>query len=95
MKIHLQYPLKQKALSILGLYMMKHYKMPAPAFIAWNRICRPGSILGPQQQFLCSMQDAMFDIGRKSPIYSQLDDEIKEKLKKFIVNFWLIIGNES
>ena len=29
----------------------------------WNRICRPGSILGPQQQFLCDMQQDMWQAG--------------------------------
>lgn len=28
--------------------------------LRWNRICRPGSILGPQQQFLCDMQQDMW-----------------------------------
>jgi len=32
---------------------MKHFKFPAEAFIGYIRVCRPGSILGPQQQFLC------------------------------------------
>ncbi|CEM26156.1 unnamed protein product [Vitrella brassicaformis CCMP3155] len=38
--------------TLIGLYAMKNYKIPASSWIAWNRICRPGSILGPQQQFL-------------------------------------------
>jgi cell division cycle 14 len=42
--------------TMIGMYIMKHYHMPAPAFIAWSRICRPGSVLGPQQQYLCKMQ---------------------------------------
>jgi len=46
--------------TLIGLYAMKHYKFPARAFIAWNRICRPGSILGLQQQFLCAMESDMF-----------------------------------
>ncbi len=29
-------------------------------FIAWNRLTRPGSILGPQQQFLVSSEQKMF-----------------------------------
>jgi len=33
--------------TLIGLYAMKHYAFPADEFIAWNRICRPGSILGP------------------------------------------------
>lgn len=50
--------------TLIGLYAMKHFQFPARAFIGWNRICRPGSILGPQQQFLLNMQDEMFQMGR-------------------------------
>lgn len=39
--------------SLIAAYAMKHYRFPAAAFIGFIRICRPGSILGPQQQFLC------------------------------------------
>lgn len=49
--------------SLIGLYCMKHCQFPARAFIGWNRICRPGSILGPQQQFLVDMQHEMFQAG--------------------------------
>ena len=38
--------------TLIGLYMMKHYKFTAAETIAWIRICRPGSIIGPQQNFL-------------------------------------------
>lgn len=34
--------------SLIGCYAMKHYKFRATDFIGWIRICRPGSILGPQ-----------------------------------------------
>mmetsp|Transcript_86720 Transcript_86720/g.269601 ORF Transcript_86720/g.269601 Transcript_86720/m.269601 type:complete len:528 (+) Transcript_86720:53-1636(+) len=46
--------------TLIGLYVMKHYRFPSRAFIGWARICRPGSVLGPQQQFLVDMQDRMF-----------------------------------
>ncbi len=42
--------------SLIACYAMKHYKFNAPDFIGWIRICRPGSILGPQQQFLCVLK---------------------------------------
>lgn len=35
---------------------MKHYQIPAEAFIGWIRIARPGSILGPQQFYLPKME---------------------------------------
>jgi cell division cycle 14 len=49
--------------TLIGLYAMKHYQIPARAFIGWNRICRPGSILGPQQHFLLDLQNDMFQAG--------------------------------
>lgn len=43
---------------------MKHYGMTAREAIAWFRICRPGSVLGAQQHYLDSIQEAMWDQGR-------------------------------
>jgi cell division cycle 14 len=36
----------------IGAYMMKHLGFSTAEIIAWSRICRPGSIVGPQQQYL-------------------------------------------
>jgi cell division cycle 14 len=33
--------------TLIGLWAMKHFQIPAEAFIGWIRIARPGSILGP------------------------------------------------
>lgn len=38
--------------TLIGLYAMKHYQIPAEQFIGWIRLARPGSILGPQQFYL-------------------------------------------
>lgn len=72
--------------TMIGLYIMKHYRMPAPAFIGWIRICRPGSILGAQQQFLNQQQENYFRLGLKSSIFVTLDDEMKELVDKFMVS---------
>ncbi|VEL37069.1 unnamed protein product [Protopolystoma xenopodis] len=37
---------------MIACYLMKHYKFTAAEAIAWIRICRPGSIIGPQQNWL-------------------------------------------
>ncbi|XP_067935264.1 dual specificity protein phosphatase CDC14A-like [Watersipora subatra] len=42
--------------TLIALYMMKHYKFTAAECIAWIRICRPGSVIGPQQNFLEAKQ---------------------------------------
>ena len=43
--------------------MMKHYKFTAAEAIAWLRICRPGSVLGPQQHWLEEQQHIMWQEG--------------------------------
>ena len=58
--------------TMIGLYLMKHYRIPAPALIAWMRLCRPGMVLGPQQHFLCKMQTEMFRQGVHSQISKRL-----------------------
>lgn len=40
--------------TLIGLWIMKHYDFSAPEVIAYLRILRPGSIIGPQQQYLCA-----------------------------------------
>eukprot|EP01062_Namystynia_karyoxenos_P031624 TRINITY_DN2344_c0_g5_i1.p1 TRINITY_DN2344_c0_g5~~TRINITY_DN2344_c0_g5_i1.p1 ORF type:complete len:747 (+),score=206.60 TRINITY_DN2344_c0_g5_i1:108-2243(+) len=42
--------------TLIGAYLIKHYGFSAPAAIAWMRICRPGSVLGPQQHYLCEAE---------------------------------------
>jgi len=49
--------------SCIGCYMMKHYGWSAAEVIAWLRICRPGSVIGPQQQFLEQQQAIMWKQG--------------------------------
>ncbi|KAG7218880.1 hypothetical protein INR49_019466 [Caranx melampygus] len=38
--------------TLIGCYLMKHYRFTAGEAMAWIRICRPGSVIGPQQNFL-------------------------------------------
>ncbi len=38
--------------TLIGAYLMKHHKFTAAEVIAWLRICRPGSVIGPQQNYL-------------------------------------------
>nr|XP_061804536.1 dual specificity protein phosphatase CDC14C-like [Nerophis lumbriciformis] len=49
--------------TLIGCYMMKHYSMTAAEVIAWIRICRPGSIIGPQQNFVEEKQNSLWAEG--------------------------------
>lgn len=53
--------------TLIGIYAMKHFKFPAAAFIGWIRICRPGSILGPQQFYLIEIEEQY--LGKESAAF--------------------------
>ncbi|OHS94948.1 hypothetical protein TRFO_38872 [Tritrichomonas foetus] len=42
--------------TLAGCYLIKNYGFSAPEAIGWIRICRPGSVIGPQQQFLLDFE---------------------------------------
>lgn len=47
----------------IGAYIMKHYRFTASEVIAWMRICRPGMVIGPQQQFMKEIEQRMWQLG--------------------------------
>ncbi|KAM9410566.1 dual specificity protein phosphatase CDC14AB isoform 2-T2 [Pholidichthys leucotaenia] len=49
--------------TLIGCYLMKHYRFTAGEAIAWIRICRPGSVIGPQQNFLEEKQAVLWSLG--------------------------------
>jgi hypothetical protein len=48
----LRYPVQIFVLIKYQIKFFFYYKFTAAEAIAWLRICRPGSVIGPQQQFL-------------------------------------------
>ncbi|XP_060058125.1 dual specificity protein phosphatase CDC14A isoform X3 [Erinaceus europaeus] len=46
--------------TLIACYVMKHYRFTHAEIIAWVRICRPGSIIGPQQHFLEEKQATLW-----------------------------------
>jgi cell division cycle 14 len=51
--------------TLIALYLMKHFFVTTPEIISWLRLCRPGSVIGPQQNFLAEMESRMHEIGRQ------------------------------
>ena len=64
--------------TMICCYAMKNYKIPAVAMIAWNRICRPGSVLGPQQHFLLEHERTLM---AAPSIFGASAAEITKKMK--------------
>ena len=80
--------------SLIALYAMKHYRFPAAAFIGYIRICRPGSILGPQQQFLITQEPICFKKGDDYRKRKGLTDELCLKMEniKLSSDLYLIVS---
>lgn len=66
--------------TLISCYAMKHYKITARAMIGWIRICRPGSVLGPQQHFLCEKESAMHALTSKIAGISDIVKKMKVQL---------------
>ncbi|RLN76206.1 hypothetical protein BBJ28_00021799, partial [Nothophytophthora sp. Chile5] len=46
----------------IGAYMMKYHQFTAHELIGWLRLCRPGSVIGPQQQFMEAIEGRMHQL---------------------------------
>jgi len=52
--------------TLIALYLMKHFGVTTPEIISWLRLCRPGSVIGPQQNFLQDMEKRMHREGEQA-----------------------------
>jgi len=50
--------------TLISLFLMKHFSVTTPEIISWLRLCRPGSVIGPQQNFLSEMEIRMHREGQ-------------------------------
>ncbi|NXY13176.1 CC14A phosphatase, partial [Atrichornis clamosus] len=69
--------------TLIACYIMKHYKFTHAEAIAWIRICRPGSIIGPQQHFLEEKQAMLWlegDLVRSKQKQRVVDENINRVL---------------
>jgi len=64
----------------IGAYLMKHFRMTAVECIAWMRICRPGCVIGPQQQFLEKIQPLMWQEGEAAGLIERPVAQTREML---------------
>jgi protein-tyrosine phosphatase len=46
--------------TLIACYLMKHHQLTASECIGWLRICRPGSVIGPQQYYLHKQQPLLW-----------------------------------
>ncbi|GAB1298308.1 Dual-specificity protein phosphatase CDC14B [Apodemus speciosus] len=74
--------------TLIGCYLMKHYRMTAAESIAWLRICRPGSVIGPQQQFLVMKQSSLWLEGDyfRQKLRGQENGPLREDFSKHLLD---------
>ncbi|XP_039204411.1 dual specificity protein phosphatase CDC14A isoform X1 [Crotalus tigris] len=69
--------------TLIACYIIKHYKFTHSEAIAWIRMCRPGSIIGPQQHFLEEKQSMLWihgDIFRTKQKTKEVDEDSLSKV---------------
>ncbi|KAI8907626.1 dual specificity protein phosphatase [Powellomyces hirtus] len=54
--------------TLIAAYLMRHYKMTASEVIGLLRVLRPGSVVGPQQNYLQSMQAKLHKMHPTAPL---------------------------
>ena len=67
---------------------MKHFPITAPECIGWLRLCRPGSVIGPQQNFLMDMEKRMQregDAHRRKQQQGGAGDELNSQMRSCAV----------
>lgn len=68
--------------TLIGLYAMKNFDITAQEYIAWSRICRPGSVIGSQQEFLLEMEAKCKAMKKKEVILAQTPKTHRELKRK-------------
>jgi protein-tyrosine phosphatase len=70
--------------TLIACYLMKHYHFTAAEAISWCRICRPGSIIGPQQHFVEEKQPYLWSL--KYPQSKSSKDTKKDVQQKAVLH---------
>ena len=69
--------------TLIACYLMKHFRFTAPQAMGWIRVCRPGSVIGCQQNWLLERQTEMWRRGAEA---EKLKREEEEKFKKKLID---------
>uniref|UniRef100_A0A0A9XW90 protein-tyrosine-phosphatase n=1 Tax=Lygus hesperus TaxID=30085 RepID=A0A0A9XW90_LYGHE len=77
---------------LIGIYLMKQYRMTASEAIAWMRICRPGCVIGQQQTWLETKQPWAW---RQGNIYRDRMNGDSEKTRQHKFAIYSIKGKSN
>ncbi|KAK6733266.1 hypothetical protein RB195_017175 [Necator americanus] len=74
--------------TLIACWMMKEFGLNAAECMAWLRICRPGSVIGPQQEYLVAMQKFCWSMSQNNVVqkarrHQEVGSE-KKSVKKLV-----------
>ena len=84
-----------RTVTLIALWMMREYSVRARTVLGWCRVARPGSVLGPQQDFLVEMENNHVSASRvgREGIIGQGNALVHAKRRKKSVDRVLISSN--
>ena len=84
---------------LIACYMMKHFSFTARGAIGYIRTCRPGSIIGPQQHYLCDVEKEMNQAGEDyrmhSPRRTTEGSRSPRRVPELKISSSLLVGERS
>ena len=78
--------------TLIALYLMKHHGFTAREAMGWLRICRPSSIIGPQQHYLEQQETRMLGGQGYSSLGYKCDARMSVEDVPAIVNITTLKG---
>ena len=65
--------------TLAGCHMIKNFGFTAHEAIGWIRLCRPGSVIGPQQQFLINYDSKIHKPSANIKVHPSLVSKVNKR----------------
>uniref|UniRef100_A0A1I7TSM6 protein-tyrosine-phosphatase n=1 Tax=Caenorhabditis tropicalis TaxID=1561998 RepID=A0A1I7TSM6_9PELO len=70
--------------TLIACWMMKEYGLTAGECMGWLRVCRPGSVIGPQQQYLVEKQKFCWSLSASNGVHLTQQKEEKKSVRRLV-----------
>ncbi|CAI2345966.1 unnamed protein product [Caenorhabditis sp. 36 PRJEB53466] len=70
--------------TLIACWMMKEFGLTAAECMGWMRVCRPGSVIGPQQMFLVEKQKMCWSLSTSNRVHLSPKKEEKRSVRRLV-----------
>nr|pir hypothetical protein C17G10.4a - Caenorhabditis elegans [Caenorhabditis elegans] len=70
--------------TLIACWMMKEYGLTAGECMGWLRVCRPGSVIGPQQPYLIEKQKFCWSLSQSNGVHLTQNKEEKRNVRRLV-----------